>query len=155
MLDVLYVSSAGGHFNELKIIIEAINKRKNIEYLVCTEKNSQTQNDKIVDVYLRYGSRSKIFKYMYSSSINAWIAFRLIVNKRPRTIISTGAHSCVIFFLIGKIFGTKNIYVESFAKVNTPSLTYRLARRFIDVVYVQHEEMLDIYDSAKYEKGVY
>ncbi len=155
MIDVLYVSSAGGHFAELKIIIAEIAKREDLEYIVCTEKINGSKDDAIVDYYIKYGSRKQLIRYTYVTFINFVHAFKIIRDNKPRVIVSTGAHSCVIFFLIGKLYKTKNIYIESYAKVNSASLTYKIAQKLIDKVYVQHIEMLNIYPDAVFYGGVY
>ena len=76
---------------------------------------------------------------------------------RPKYLISTGAHSCVPFFIIAKIIlpRIKTIYIESFAKVNSPSMTYNFIKNKCDVVIVQHQELLDIYPNSVYLGGVY
>ncbi|EJG65460.1 oligosaccharide biosynthesis protein Alg14 like family protein [Streptococcus pneumoniae 2071247] len=59
------------------------------------------------------------------------------------------------FCLLSKMFGAKLIYIESFAKVTTPTLTGRILYRYADRFYVQWESMLDIYPNAVYKGGLY
>ena len=51
---------------------------------------------------------------------------------------------------IGKIFGSKIIYIETFANINTKTITGRLIYKFADLFIVQWEEMLELYPKAVY-----
>jgi UDP-N-acetylglucosamine:LPS N-acetylglucosamine transferase len=57
---------------------------------------------------------------------NLWLAWRLIRRERPRAIVTTGAGVAVPFAIIGRLAGIKVVYIESMARVATPSLTGRL-----------------------------
>lgn len=65
---------------------------------------------------------------------NLVLAVRVVRRERPDAILSTGAGLAVPFFLVGKLFGARLVYVESLTRVTGPSLTgrlvYRLATRF-------------------------
>lgn len=52
-------------------------------------------------------------------------------------------------------FQKKVIYIESFAKINSPTLTGRVMYKFADIFYVQWPEMLKVYPKAKYIGGIY
>lgn len=145
---ILLVSSAGGHFSELqKLKID-----DTFQTIYVTEKISATEK-KDVNYYLKYGSREDIYRYPYVFIYNFLKAFKILFQEKPQVIISTGAHSAVPFFFIGKLFGIKNIYIESFALINSTSLTYKLSKYFIDLVIVQHKEMQKICKNAKYYNG--
>lgn len=152
MAKILLISSAGGHFSEL----EKIQKKKENKYIVVTEKHGNTiKKEKEIDYFLKYGTRKSLFKYIYIFILNFFKAIKIIAKEKPDFIISTGAHSCVPFMYIGKIFGKKTIYIESYAKVTKASLTYKIIKPVTDLVIVQHEELLKIYKNAKYFGGMY
>ncbi len=150
MKKILLVSSAGGHFSEL----QKIKISKEYKKIIVTEKIKGKEN-KNVDYYLVYGSRNQIFKYFFVFIFNFFKTLKIMLKEKPDIVISTGAHSSVAFFIVAKVMGKKNIYIESFAKVNNPSLTYKLSRKFLDVVIVQHKTMLDIYENSIYFGGLY
>lgn len=148
---ILLVSSAGGHYSELK----KIEKREEYDYVVVTEKDSVNMNDSQVNYFLPYGTRRNKMKYFFVFSTTFFKALYILVKERPNILISTGAHSAVPFFWIGKIFGVKTVYIESYAKVYGYSLTYKLIKKFTDLVIVQHEEMLEYYSESVYYGGIY
>ena len=56
---------------------------------------------------------------------------------------------------IGKIFGSKIIYIETLANSSTKTSTGRLVYLFADLFVVQWEEMLKLYPKAKYWGMIY
>ena len=52
--------------------------------------------------------------------------------------------------LIGKIFGSKIIYIETFANINSKTITGSLVYKFADLFIVQWESMLKLYPKAEF-----
>ncbi len=150
-MKILAVSSAGGHFSELKMITS--NLSKEFDVTIITEDKVQ---DPIVDYYMPYSNRSNKIKYLFAFCNNFILAFKYLHKVKPEKIISTGAHTAFFYFVVGKLlFRTTNVYIESYAKVTEQSMTYKLSKRFIDVNVVQHEEMLEVEPGSQFFGGVY
>ena len=149
-MKVMLIASSGGHLSELKKIY-LYNDENNI---IITEKTNKEIKRKNVD-YLIYGSRNNKFKYPFIFLYNSYLSLKYLRKYQPDIIVSTGAHSCVSFFWLAKFFKIKTIYIESFARVNSSSLTYKLIKNKIDILIVQHKEMLEIYPNAIYLGSVY
>ena len=79
-----------------------------------------------------------------------WTSKKIWKQYRPKVIVSTGSNIAVPLFVIGKIHGSKIIYVETRAKVYARSMTGILVRRMADQIFVQWPEMLKLYPEAKY-----
>lgn len=144
MAKILFVSSKGGHFAELMQLKPIMDLHETT--IVC-EKGS---NSKICDFQLTSGSRKNKIKYLLVFIANFFQTCYILLKVRPNVIISTGAHSCFHFFLLAKIFRIKSIYIESFARFNQLSLTYRLVKKMASVKVVQHHELLALAPDAKY-----
>lgn len=71
---------------------------------------------------------------------NLLLALRLMRHSRPDVILSTGAGLAVPFFLVGKLFGARLVYVESMTRIHGPSLSGRLIYPFSDRFFVQWPE---------------
>ena len=56
---------------------------------------------------------------------------------------------------ISKIFGGKVVYIESFAKIDSPNISGKIAYRFADQFYIQWESMRKFYPKAIYKGGIY
>lgn len=79
---------------------------------------------------------------------NTVLAWKVLRKERPDLIISSGAAVAVPFFLIGKMLGSKCVYVEVFDRVDKPTMTGRMLNGVADLFVVQWPEQLDVYKSA-------
>lgn len=72
---------------------------------------------------------------------NIGLAMRVVPRLRPTVILTTGAGVAVPFAWIGRLFGSRVVYVESLTRIDRPSLTYRLIRPVVSRTYVQWPEL--------------
>ena len=148
---VLFVSSTGGHLKELLQLNELFKK---YNYYIVTEntKSNKYLKDKYKNKvsYLIYGTKKHIITYIFKLIINSFKCAYIYLKFRPDYVISTGAHTGGLMCLISKIFGARIIYIETFANLETKSVTGNLCYRFADLFIVQWESMLDKYPKAKY-----
>lgn len=152
----LFISSTGGHLEELFQLKPLMDK---YNYYIVTEKTDTNKN--LVSKYpgrvgyLVYGTRKDIFKYIFVILINIFISLYIFFKIRPNVIITTGTHTAVPMCFIGKIFGSKIVYIETFANRETKTLAGRVVYPIADIFVVQWEEMLKLYPKAIYFGGVY
>ena len=94
MKKVLFISSTGGHLNELLQLSPLFEK---YDYHIITEKDKTNEylQDKYEDKvsYLPYGTRSHmityIIKYLYLIIKTFFLYFKI----RPKVIVTTGTHT--------------------------------------------------------------
>jgi UDP-N-acetylglucosamine:LPS N-acetylglucosamine transferase len=149
MKKVLFISSTGGHLAELLQLKSLFSK---YDYHIITErvKNNLNLRDEFPNRvnYLIYGSKTHILTYPFKLIANCFISLYLYIKIRPKVIVTTGAHTAGPMCCIGKIFGSKIIYIETFANIYTKTITGRLVYHFADVFIVQWESMLKLYPKA-------
>ena len=58
--------------------------------------------------------------------VNSIKAFYIVIKEKPEFIITTGVLAVIPLCLIVKLFGGKIIYIESFAKVNSPTMSGKI-----------------------------
>lgn len=149
MKKVLFIASTGGHLNELFQLKPIFNK---YNYYIITEKDKSTINlkneykNKIS--YLIYGTRKNKFAYIFKFIFNSFKSLFLYIKIRPNYIITTGTHTAVPICYIGKLFGTKIIFIETFANRNTKTLSGKIIYPISNLFIVQWEEMLKLYPKA-------
>ena len=156
MKKVLFISSTGGHLNELMQLKPLFSK---YDYHIITEKDkanlSLKQEYKERIDYLSYGTRSKlftyIFKYLYLCLKTIYLYFKI----RPKYIVTTGTHTAGPMCYLGKLFGSKIIYIETIANVNRKTATGKLIYPIADLFIVQWMEMLEVYPRAVYGGSIY
>lgn len=155
MKRIMFISSTGGHLNEMLELKELFNK---YEYCLITEKtkNNLSLKKKYKNVnYLLYGTKDHFLTYPFKLLFNTFKSFLLYLKYEPSVIITTGAHTAGPMCLIGKIFGSKIIYIETMANIRTKTITGKIIYKFADVFLVQWENMLELYPKAIYGGWIY
>ncbi len=151
MKKVMFISSTGGHFNELMKLEPLF---KNYKVTVVTESSSNKK--KLKNEYKKYNIHFLLKKSKYrivslfNLFINCFISLFYFIKYRPKYIVTTGAHTAGPMCCIGKIFRSKIIFIETMANINTPTKTGRIIYKFADLFIVQWEEMLKVYPNAVY-----
>jgi len=151
MKKICFLSSSGGHFEQLMMLKSIMQKNNSF---IVTEEGEYMQELGKRSYYLKQINRREIF-FLPKMISNTIKSLSIYIKEKPQIIICTGALSTVPFCIISKIFNSKLIFIESFAKVYAGSLTGRFLYLFADEFYVQWEEMLEIYPKAKFKGGVY
>lgn len=151
---VLFISSTGGHLEELTQLKSMFDR---YDYYLVTEKTKS--NISLLKKYpkrvsfLIYGTYTTFLKkitYPFKLIANCFISLYIYIKVRPKFIVSTGAHTAGPMCLIGKIFGSKIIFIETFANSKTRTKTGRIIYKFADLFIVQWKEMLELYPNAVY-----
>jgi beta-1,4-N-acetylglucosaminyltransferase len=65
------------------------------------------------------------------------LALELLWRRDTQAIVTTGAGVAVPFAIVGRLLGVNVVYVESMARITSPSLTGRLVYPFADTFIVQ------------------
>lgn len=113
------VSSCGGHLTEVRALRAAYSRYEHFYVL----------NDRVL---LAPDMEGKTYFISHSERdwkvlLNVWEAFRILRKERPQVLLSTGAGPAVPFALVGRlVFGCRIVFVETFTRVNRPSLTARM-----------------------------
>ena len=153
---VLFISSTGGDLDELMQLSPLFEK---YNYYIITEKDKS--NKSLKEKYgkklyfLPYGTRSKIFEYIFKYLYLCIKTIYLYFKIRPKVIVTTGTHTAGPMCILGKICGSKIIYIETFANINKKTATGRLIYPIADLFIVQWEEMLKVYPKAVYGGSIY
>lgn len=148
---ILFISSTGGHLSELLELSTLFSK---YNYEIITEKTKsnlhlkEVYGDKIN--FLIYGTKDHKLVYPLKLLLNCFLSLYHYLRFRPDYIITTGAHTAGPMCCIGKILSSKIIYVESFANIESKTITGRLIYHFADLFLVQWKNMLKLYPKAIY-----
>ena len=151
---VLFISSTGGHLNEL---LQLKSLFSNYDYLLVTEKDKSTISlkDKYNVKYLVYGTRKNLFSYFFKFIFNFIKSFIIFIRFKPDVIITTGAHTCVAMIFIAKLFKKKSIYIETMANRKTKTMTGKIVEKWVTYFVVQWEDMKNLYEDSVYGGLIY
>ena len=148
---VMFIASTGGHLDELLQLKKMFSK---YDYCLITEKTKS--NLYLKDIYkdkvhfLIYGTKHHILSYPFKLFINCFISLFYYLKYHPDYIITTGVHTAGPMCCIGKIFGSKIIYIETFANMVTKTSTGKLLYPISDKFIVQWESMKELYPEAEF-----
>ena len=149
MKKVLFISSTGGHLSEMMMLNELFKK---YDYHIITEKTKTTLSLKDTYKnkvnYMIYGTKDHMLTYPFKLLANCFKSLYYYFKIKPDFIVTTGAHTAGPICLIGKMFGSKIIYIETFANMHTKTITGKLIYKFADLFIVQWESMLELYPKA-------
>lgn len=137
------VCSAGGHLTEALLAIEGVDFPN---FFITYELPHLSRTLATREHYFITNPHKNPFKYI----VNGIESLMIYLRKRPRFILSTGSGMAIATCLIGRLFGSKIIYIETGARVSSPSLTGRLMYRFSHLFIVQWKPLLKHFPSAEY-----
>lgn len=151
-MKICFTSSSGGHFEQLMMLKPLMKKYDS--YIVTEKLNYNVQSENVPIKYVMQINRTDklfILKFIY----NVLKSFIITVTNRPDVIISTGALAAIPLMVWAKVFGGKVVYIESFAKIDSPNISGKIAYKFADQFYIQWESMRKFYPKAIYKGGIY
>lgn len=147
--NVLFISSTGGHLDELMQLKPMFKK---YDYHIITEKtksNLKLKNEYKERIgFLVYGTKRNMLTYPFKLLYNCFKSLYFYIKFHPDYIITTGTHTAGPMCCIGKILGSKIIYIETFANITTKTSTGKLIYHFADHFIVQWPSMKKLYPKA-------
>ena len=149
MKKVLFISSTGGHLSEMLQLKDMFNR---YDYKIITEKTKS--NLKLKKYYgnrinyLVYGTKDHMLSYPFKLLYNCFKSLYFYLKIHPDYVITTGAHTAGPMCLIAKLFGSRVIYIETFANINTKTITGKLLYPVSDKFIVQWDSMKKLYPNS-------
>lgn len=152
----MFISSSGGHLTQLLQLKPLF---KDYDYILVTEKNevSKALKEEYNIKFLPYLSRKQKLKYICSFFLSILKSIYYFIKYNPDVIITTGTNSAAAMCCLGKLFKKNVIYIESFAKRKSPTITgkyiYKLGA--YSTFVIQWETLKTFYPKAKYWGWIY
>ncbi|MDU7632978.1 MAG: PssD/Cps14F family polysaccharide biosynthesis glycosyltransferase [Lachnospiraceae bacterium] len=149
---VCFAASTGGHFEQLMMLKPLMQK---YDSFIITEKTKYGVNVKEVRTYYLNQVNREENGCFGRLLANSFRSLKIYLREKPDVIICTGVLAMIPMCLICKMFGKRLIYIESFAKVTSPTQTGKFLYKFADQFYVQWPQMKEIYPNAICLGGIY
>ena len=147
-----FAASSGGHFEQILMLKPLMEK---YDSFLITEKTAYKAEVKGEKMYFLHQVNRKESLFPFEMLLNSFISLYIYIKERPDVVISTGVLAMIPMCLLVKLFRGKLIYIESFAKVTSPTVTGKLMYKIADRFYVQWPQMKKIYPKAIYLGGIY
>ncbi len=149
---ICFAASSGGHFEQLSMLEPLMKK---YDSFVVTEHTQYRAAIKDQKMYYLHQINRKEFFFAFWILINAFKSIGIVIKERPDVVITTGVLAIIPLCLIVKMTGKKLIYIESFAKISSPTKTGQYLYKYADQFYIQWGSMKQFYPNAIYIGGIY
>ncbi len=149
---ICFAASSGGHFEQLMMLKPLMEK---YDSFIVTEKTKYSSKIEDKKMYLLKQVNRKEKAFLLKLLANAFKSLYIYIRERPDVVITTGVLSMIPISLLAKFFRKKLIYIESFAKITSPTETGKFLYKYADKFYVQWESMLKFYPDAIFLGGIY
>jgi UDP-N-acetylglucosamine:LPS N-acetylglucosamine transferase len=143
-MKVLLVCSSGGHFKGL-FQLEPFWSRHSRRWVTFDTPTTRMALEG-EQVHWAYSPTNRNLPNLLRNTLLSW---SVLLHHRPDLILSTGAGVAVPFLILGKLLGHRTVFVESITRIETLSLSARLALPFIDVLYVHWPQLQTRYPRAE------
>ncbi|MCI8544545.1 MAG: polysaccharide biosynthesis protein [Lachnospiraceae bacterium] len=149
---ICFAASSGGHYEQLMMLKPIMEKYDSFIITENTMYDAEMKGEKTYFVR-QVNRREKSF--ITNMLRNTVKSLRIYLAEKPDIVICTGVLAMIPICVIAKLAGKKLIFIESFAKVTTGTLTGMFLYKYADQFYVQWESMLKVYPNAIYLGGIY
>ena len=152
MKKICFIASSGGHFEQIMMLKPLMNK---YDSFIITEKTNYSVSESNIQFYYLNQVNRHELKFLYYMFVNLLKTLKIFLKEKPDIVISTGALATIPMCIIAKTFKKKVIFIESFAKIKSPTLTGKFVYKFADRFYIQWEDMKEFYQNAICKGGIY
>lgn len=151
-MKVIFAASSGGHYEQIMMLRPLMEKYDSV---LLTEKTEYGVSEQNIETYYVKQINRKEALFLFKFVVNWITSLKIYYAEKPDVMITTGVLAVIPMALIMKIHKKKLVYIESFAKVSSKTLSGKLLYKFSDQFYVQWKQMLELYPNAIYKGGVY
>ena len=146
-MKVCVVSSCGGHLTEVRCLRPAYEAYD--YFYVLNDKAILPADMEDRTYFIAHSERD------WKSLLNLWEAFQILRKEKPDVILSMGAGPVVPFAIVGRLlFRTRVVFVETFTRVDYPSMTGRIMYRLSHEFYYQGRRLERFFPGGKYVGGL-
>lgn len=153
---ILFINGTGGHKAQMSRLLRKLNidTANGIKLIGLCEKGAGIEE--YDDYYEVYPMRDK-HSYLKTFITTPWLVlkisyliFKLLKEYNIEVLISTGPGIVILPSIIFKVLNKKIIFVETWSRYVTQSLTGKIMSKLADVFYVQNRSLLTKYSNAVY-----
>lgn len=132
------ICSHGGHWTETRQIFAAF---EGYDTFIATYQSARAAD--VQQVSRTYFTQD-IGRNIYRMARAFGWAATILHQERPHVLISMGAEIAIPFLYLGKLFGCKTIFIESWCRVTSVSQTGKIVYPVSDVFLVQWPQLCAI-----------
>lgn len=138
MKKILAIASGGGHWTELMRLREVFNGHN----VVFVGVKPFYRSDVDPHQFYTVSDVSRVYNKISIPLLIGKLLF-ILIKERPAIVITTGALPGALALLLGKVLGTRTIWIDSIANVEEMSFSGRMAKNFADLWLTQWSHLAD------------
>ena len=144
-LKICVVASPGGHLTQVLSISRAWEKYS--AFYVSTSPTVASSLSKRGRFYIIEESGRGRFLRTFKCFAQC---FKIVLKEKPDVIISGGSGCGSFLCIIGKMFGSRSVWLDSIANLDRMSLSGRITRPFVDLCIVQWPRHVNRHRNVEY-----
>ena len=143
-MKICLACSSGGHLSEMMELKEVYGR---YNHFFVTYRSADT---------IELAEKEKVHflvnprRHPILTILNILQSFKRFIKEKPDIVLTTGAGVALPMCYIAKLYRKKIIFIESFCRVEKPSLFGRLIYPIANLTIVQWEPLLEYYKKAEY-----
>ena len=141
---LLLVSSSGGHLSQLHALEPWWSKHERL--WVTFDKDDARA---LLDGERMIAAHHPTTRNIPNALRNFMLARNVFDDYRPEIVVSTGAGVAVPFFIAGRRFGARNVYIEVYDRIDSATMTGRMCYPLSDLFLLQWPEQRRFYPRGK------
>lgn len=146
-MKICLVCADGGHLTEILQLMDAFEGH---ETFFVTYRS--TRSESLKNKYLFENTGKNHLKILFS----ILPILKILRKEKPDLIVSTGGEIAIPVFYIAKLLGIKTIFLDSWSRVDEPTMTGKIVYQVADVFLVQWKQLLRKYGKkAEYWGAVF
>jgi UDP-N-acetylglucosamine:LPS N-acetylglucosamine transferase len=146
---ICFVSSSGGHWEQLKKLQPLMDKYGGF---MVTER---TMFDASQAKYFMRQTDLKDKLMSPKMIANSFKAIGIWIKERPDYVITTGTMVAYPFYILSWLFRKKFIFIETFGRANMPTVAGKMMEKHSNLFIVQWESQVKHYHKAIYGGCLY
>ncbi len=148
-MTILLTCSAGGHLTEMRQLEPFYHGMKRV-FVTFKREDTESLATREKVYFIERPARNTI--KTIQSFLQAW---KIVSTLKPKLVISTGADVTVPVCVAAKLQGIKVVFIESFCRPYTASVSGRIISLFADHVVYQWPELKKFYPSGIYGGSIF
>lgn len=145
MKKICFLASGGGHLEQINQLKQL---KEKYDYFYVVQKTETNKKMKEKHYFISENTKHNNVQFALKSILIFFQSIKIFWKEKPDVIICTGAGATIPMCYVGKMFRKKIIFIESFAKMNSPTETGKMVYPIADLFIVQWEEMKKFYPKA-------
>ncbi len=152
-LKILLAASGGGHLRQLLDLEPVWGQHDHVFVTTDFALGRSVAREHRVHFVTEYGfgmwHQRRRIAMLWLSARNCFEAIALVLRERPQLVIMTGGAAIFWPILLARLSGARLVSIESFARMEAPSVYGKLVRRFADHLVVQSHKLKAYWPEAE------